>query len=95
MFKSIGRGKCDNGSPAMSAVSSPPPRALLSVYDKTDIVSFAKGLVELGFELVSTGGTARTLSQAGLPVMSVSDLTQHPEIFSSSVAISASMNCVF
>ncbi len=81
MFKCIGRGKCDNGSPAMSDVSSPPPRALLSVYDKTDIVSFAKGLAELGFELVSTGGTARTLSQAGLPVMSVSDLTQHPEIF--------------
>ncbi|MDA0925547.1 MAG: bifunctional phosphoribosylaminoimidazolecarboxamide formyltransferase/IMP cyclohydrolase, partial [archaeon] len=65
----------------MSDVSSPPPRALLSVWDKTDIVSFAKGLVELGFELVSTGGTARTLSEAGLPVMSVSDVTQHPEIF--------------
>jgi phosphoribosylaminoimidazolecarboxamide formyltransferase/IMP cyclohydrolase len=65
----------------MNAVSPPPPRALLSVYDKTGIVEFARGLVELGFELVSTGGTARALTSAGLPVSSVSDLTQHPEIF--------------
>jgi phosphoribosylaminoimidazolecarboxamide formyltransferase/IMP cyclohydrolase len=65
----------------MSVVSSPPPRALLSVWNKTGIVEFAKGLVELGFELVSTGGTARVLSEAGLPVLSVSDITKHPEIF--------------
>jgi phosphoribosylaminoimidazolecarboxamide formyltransferase/IMP cyclohydrolase len=65
----------------MSADQSPPPRALLSVWDKTGIVTFAKGLAELGFELVSTGGTARTLRDAGLTVASVSDLTQHPEIF--------------
>ncbi len=65
----------------MSVVQSPPPRALLSVWNKTGIVEFANGLVELGFELVSTGGTARTLREAGLSVRSVSDLTNHPEIF--------------
>ena len=57
------------------------PRALLSVWDKTGIVEFATTLVDLGFELVSTGGTAKKLKDAGLEVMSVSDVTQHPEIF--------------
>jgi phosphoribosylaminoimidazolecarboxamide formyltransferase/IMP cyclohydrolase len=64
----------------MSAVEHP-PRALLSVWDKTGIVEFAQGLVDLGFELISTGGTARQLKEAGLPVLHVSDITQHPEIF--------------
>ena len=64
----------------MSTVSSP-PRALLSVYDKTGIVAFATALDALGFELLSTGGTARTLKEAGLNVTLVSDVTQHPEIF--------------
>ena len=57
------------------------PRALLSVYDKTGIVNFAKGLSELGYELVSTGGTAKKLREAGLTVIGVSDVTGHPEIF--------------
>lgn len=57
------------------------PRALLSVYDKTNIVEFATGLARLGFELVSTGGTARKLKEAGLEVIGVSDITGHPEIF--------------
>ena len=57
------------------------PRALLSVWDKTGIVEFATSLVDLGFELVSTGGTAKKLKKAGLEVISVSDVTQHPEIF--------------
>ena len=57
------------------------PRALLSVYDKTGIVEFAKGLDGLGYELVSTGGTARKLREAGLDVIGVSDVTGHPEIF--------------
>ena len=57
------------------------PRALLSVYDKTGIVEFAKGLDSLGYELVSTGGTARKLREAGLDVIGVSDVTGHPEIF--------------
>jgi phosphoribosylaminoimidazolecarboxamide formyltransferase / IMP cyclohydrolase len=56
------------------------PRALLSVSDKTGIVDFASGLSARGFELVSTGGTARTLNDAGLPVTNVSDLTGFPEM---------------
>ena len=51
------------------------PRALLSVYDKTGIIEFAKGLANLGYELVSTGGTARKLREAGLDVIGVSDVT--------------------
>lgn len=65
----------------MSAVQSPRPRALLSVWNKTDIVEFATELNRLGFELVSTGGTAKLLTEAGLDVLKVSDLTHHPEIF--------------
>ena len=57
------------------------PRALLSVYDKTGIIEFSKGLSELGFELVSTGGTAKKLRESGLDVIGVSDVTGHPEIF--------------
>src|SRR6185369_4734639 len=56
------------------------PRALLSVSDKTGIVDLARGLAARGFELVSTGGTARTLSDAGLAVIGVSDLTGFPEM---------------
>jgi phosphoribosylaminoimidazolecarboxamide formyltransferase/IMP cyclohydrolase len=55
-------------------------RALLSVSDKTGIVEFARGLAELGIEIVSTGGTARQLLDAGVPVRSISDLTGFPEI---------------
>jgi phosphoribosylaminoimidazolecarboxamide formyltransferase/IMP cyclohydrolase len=56
------------------------PRALLSVSDKTGLVEFAQALVSRGFELVSTGGTARTLEQAGLPVVPVSEVTGFPEM---------------
>ncbi len=55
-------------------------RALLSVTDKTGIVDFAKGLVELGFEILSTGGTAKTLRDAGLAVTDVSEVTGFPEM---------------
>jgi phosphoribosylaminoimidazolecarboxamide formyltransferase/IMP cyclohydrolase len=55
-------------------------RALLSVSDKTGIVEFARGLSQLGVEIVSTGGTATALSEAGVPVRSISDLTGFPEI---------------
>jgi phosphoribosylaminoimidazolecarboxamide formyltransferase / IMP cyclohydrolase len=55
-------------------------RALLSVSDKTGIVEFARGLQELGVEIVSTGGTAGELSDAGVRVREVSDLTGFPEI---------------
>jgi phosphoribosylaminoimidazolecarboxamide formyltransferase/IMP cyclohydrolase len=55
-------------------------RALLSVSDKRGIVDFARGLVELGVEVVSTGGTARELQEAGLEVRTIEDLTGFPEI---------------
>ena len=56
------------------------PRALLSVSDKTGIVDLGRGLADRGFELVSTGGTARTLADAGLAVTNVSDITGFPEM---------------
>jgi phosphoribosylaminoimidazolecarboxamide formyltransferase / IMP cyclohydrolase len=55
-------------------------RALLSVSDKTGIVEFARGLADLGIEIVSTGGTAGALEDAGITVRSISDLTGFPEI---------------
>lgn len=58
-----------------------PRRALLSVSDKTGIVALAQGLAAAGFELISTGGTARALQAAGLTVTSVSSLTGHAEVF--------------
>jgi phosphoribosylaminoimidazolecarboxamide formyltransferase / IMP cyclohydrolase len=57
-----------------------PRRALLSVSDKTGLVELGRGLVARGFELVSTGGTARTLRDAGLPVTDVAALTGSPEM---------------
>src|SRR4051794_38420147 len=56
------------------------PRALLSVSDKTGIIDVGRGLIARGFELVSTGGTARTLADAGLAVTNVSDVTGFPEM---------------
>lgn len=55
-------------------------RALISVSDKSGIVEFAKELDNLGIEIYSTGGTAKTLQDAGIPVKGVSDLTGFPEI---------------
>ncbi|MCK4471149.1 MAG: bifunctional phosphoribosylaminoimidazolecarboxamide formyltransferase/IMP cyclohydrolase, partial [Anaerolineae bacterium] len=55
-------------------------RSLLSVYDKTGLVDFARPLAGRGVELVASGGTARTLREAGLPVHPVSDVTNSPEI---------------
>jgi phosphoribosylaminoimidazolecarboxamide formyltransferase / IMP cyclohydrolase len=56
------------------------PRAILSVSDKTNIVEFGSALSDLGWEIISTGGTARTLRDAGLRVLDVKDVTGHPEI---------------
>ena len=56
------------------------PRALLSVSDKTGLIPFATALRERGWTLLSTGGTARSLREAGLEVTEVSDETGHPEI---------------
>ena len=55
-------------------------RALISVSDKTGIVDFARGLAELGVEIVSTGGTAAALREEGLEVRDVAELTGSPEI---------------
>ncbi len=56
------------------------PRALLSVSDKTGLLDFARGLHALGWELLSTGGTARALREANVPVRDVSDVTGFPEM---------------
>jgi len=55
-------------------------RALLSVYDKTGVVELAEGLVGLGWELVSSGGTAAAIAEAGLPVVEVAAVTEAPEM---------------
>jgi len=57
-----------------------PRRALISVSDKTGLAAFAQRLVGIGFELVSTGGTARSLRDAGLAVTDVADVTGFPEM---------------
>jgi len=56
-------------------------RALISVSDKRGLIPFAKGLVDLEWELISTGGTARVVQDAGLPVTAVEAVTGMPEIF--------------
>jgi phosphoribosylaminoimidazolecarboxamide formyltransferase / IMP cyclohydrolase len=63
-----------------TATAEPMPRALLSVSDKTGLVPFARTLSERGWTLLSTGGTARVLREAGLPVTDVSEVTGHPEM---------------
>src|SRR6201996_4962828 len=55
-------------------------RALISVFDKTGIVEFAKRLAALKIEILSTGGTAKLLREAGVTVRDVSDLTGWPEM---------------
>ena len=54
-------------------------RALISVSDKTGIVEFAQSLADLGVEIISTGGTAKALTDAGLEVIGISDITGFPE----------------
>ncbi len=64
-------------------VPAPPlkiKRALISVADKTEVVEFARGLAELGIEVISTGGTARELDAVGIDVTTVEELTGQPEI---------------
>ncbi len=56
-------------------------RALISVFDKTNVVEFAKELTQLGWEIISTGGTSAKFKAEGIPVMDISDLTQFPECF--------------
>lgn len=60
-------------------------RALISVFNKEDIIEFASGLVDLGWELISTGGTLKSLQEANLPVLAVEEVTQSKEILSGRV----------
>jgi len=55
-------------------------RALISVSNKDGVVEFSRGLVDLGYEIISTGGTYQTIKDAGIPVRKVSDITGFPEI---------------
>lgn len=55
-------------------------RALISVSNKEGVVEFSRGLVDLGYEIISTGGTYQTLKDAGIPVSKVADITGFPEI---------------
>ena len=55
-------------------------RALMSVSDKQGLVPFAQALTELGYEIVSTGGTLRTLQEAGIEAIAIDDVTGFPEI---------------
>src|SRR4051794_35825758 len=82
----------DPATPATGAEAAALPedavkvsRALISVSDKTGIVDFARGLARLGVEIVSTGGTAAALREAGIEVRDVSGLTGSPEILSGRV----------
>ncbi len=61
-------------------------RALLSVFDKSGVVEFARGLVDLGWELISSGGTAEVISAAGIPVTDVADYTGSPIMLGHRVA---------
>ena len=56
------------------------PRALISVSDKRGVVAFAQALVELGWEIISTGGTAAALRAAEVPVLEVEKVTDFPEL---------------
>ena len=53
-------------------------RALLSVYDKSGVVDLARGLTDIGWELISSGGTARVIADAGIPVTDVAQHTGSP-----------------
>ena len=57
------------------------PRALISVYDKSGVTAFATALTAMGWQILSTGGTARLLRENGLEVTDVTDVTGHPEVF--------------
>ena len=76
----------DSGAAASTSAPLKPPaevrvrRALISVSDKRGVVDFARGLAELGVEIVSTGGTARNLAEAGIDTRAVEELTGFPEI---------------
>jgi phosphoribosylaminoimidazolecarboxamide formyltransferase/IMP cyclohydrolase len=59
---------------------NPMPKAILSVHDKTGLVDFARGLVDLGWTLLASGGTAKLLRENSIPVTEVAEYTKSPEI---------------
>lgn len=63
------------------------PRALITAWDKTGIEALGHGLVDLGYELVSTGGTALAFRNASIPVIDVSEVTQFPEMLDGRVKV--------
>lgn len=63
-----------------TAASTQKPRALLSAYDKSGIVELGQALVDLGWELLSSGGTARVLTEAGVPVLTTEEVTGFPDM---------------
>src|SRR5210317_1990388 len=69
----------------MTETSRPIRRALISVSDKTGIIELAPNLNEQGVELLSTGGTAKLISESGVPVVEVSDHTGFPEMMAGRV----------
>lgn len=72
---------CHRLTPSASGASPMPQRrALLSVHDKTGLIDLARGLAGLGFELIASGGTARSLAAADLPVTEVAEVTGSPEV---------------
>ena len=78
--ESVQEVEATEGGAAPSGEPLPVRRALISVSDKTGVVDFARGLAELGIELLSTGGTATALREAGLDVTEVSEFTGQEEI---------------
>ncbi len=64
----------------MSQGADHPPRALVSVYDKTGVIELARRLVALGWEIISSGGTSAALADAGIPVTPVEQVTGAPEM---------------
>mgnify|MGYP001619468914 CR=1 FL=1 len=60
---------------------SPQKYALISVYDKTGIVEFASSIGKMGYLIISTGGTAKTLSEQSIPVIPIQEITGNPESF--------------
>ena len=55
-------------------------RALVSVSDKTNLVPFVQNLIELGYDIISTGGTKKSLEEAGMNIISIDEVTGFPEI---------------
>lgn len=65
----------------MTKSASPQKYALISVYDKTGIVDFAKQIIEQGYSIISTGGTAKILAENNIPVTPIQEITGNPESF--------------